>query len=304
MGKVVSSGLHKLGDLFGESVFDFSQQLQRFRMQFDLLEREYLEIEQRVNEKGTAWCLIGIEIIATLFGLGYLTFLGLGSRASSDRGVAIMTLLILVGGTAVALLTYNKMISRPRIKHDELSKERERLRSDGQQLIERYAQSITDRLRALAAKRSEVGRIAQRGDAAWLFYCPSYSVMLDILAEEMMLLNTVDCRDVQISYREVERRAVSAGATQSNMRNSLAGAAIGSLVFGEAGMIAGAVIGSAGERKHTMETVERHVGNHVVDLYTRLQQHPVVTLEFGENETVAKEFYAVMAAAVRGQNQK
>jgi hypothetical protein len=63
-------------------------------------------------------------------------------------------------------------------------------------------------------------------------------------------------------------------------------------------MLLGSVIGAAGERKISLETVEKRVSEYVVDLYTRLQQYPVVTVQFGTDERAAKEFYGVMAASV------
>lgn len=300
MGKVVTSGLHPLKELFGESVFDLSQELQRLRTQLQMLGRHYNVAKELQCHREPFWkFLLVFEIIALTIGLAFAQSVSEGSRRSEGFS-AILTLLILGGGIGTMLLTYKKLIVKPKNETLELAKHYSDLKSQIQEHTERYAGSITERLRNLTTKRGEVGRTARRGDSAWLFYCPSYTAMLDLNAEEIMLVNTLDCRDVQLSYKEIERRSVAAGTVKSAVDRSLTGAAIGGLIFGSAGMVAGSVIGSAGERKLSVETIEMKVGKYLVDLYTRLQDLPVVTLEFDDDERLAKEFYAVVSAALAG----
>jgi hypothetical protein len=69
------------------------------------------------------------------------------------------------------------------------------------------------------------------------------------------------------------------------------------------GAIAGAVIGSSGEREMAEHTVHSSKYTTSVDLYTRLKEFPVLTVCFGEDEASAKEFFGVMSASIETPSQ-
>ncbi len=218
-----------------------------------------------------------------------------GTDATNTSALIAIICIIAVVGTAGV---FGRLLVKSLREADEKSRHLRNFESQLRQHKDRYAESLIHRLGNLASKRGQVMRSARRGEDVWLLFCPSYVAMLEIEAEQLLLLNVGDCRDVQLCTRETERRYTSSGIVQSGTRNALGGAVAGTILFGDAGMIAGSVIGAAGERNVSFNTVERRSVEYVVDLYTRLQDYPVVGVQFGADEQGAKEFYGIMAAAI------
>lgn len=297
MGKVVNSGLHTLKNVFGESVFDYSQELQRLRHQSPFMHHHYESTRRAHWWRDSFWKLLCAA--GWIMCVGVLSIWHESPTNGEVSGVSATRVIILVIGIGIAAFS-SVNIAQVSRETEKLGKESSQFDSQLRQHKEQYGESVIQRLEHLATNRGQVLRRARRGDSTWLLYCPSYLAMLDIETEEMMLLNVGDCRDVQLCTRETERRYSSSGVVQSAARNALGGAAAGAILFGDAGMIAGSVIGAAGERKVSFQTIEQRVAEYVVDLYTRLQQYPVITLQFGTDDSAAKEFYGLISASIPG----
>ena len=306
MAKVLNSGLHKLQSLFGESVFEYSSEIKRLQSQLQMLEHD-LEIATNKAQSGDR----RVILFVILEFVGCYLFFGLLMKAvqtynqSDDlSGIAgsflgIAAVVAVVGFLIAVVMTYMILSGSHKKKATELESHCSDLQRQLTNKIWDYGSSIVERLKGLASKRGEVGRTLRRGPSAWIFYCPSYIALVDIRTEELVLVTSADCRDIQLSYRELERTTISSGVIESTASRSLGGAAIGALLFGDTGMIAGSVIGSAGERNMSVQTVESKSGKFVVDLYTRLQDIPVVSIEFADDEASAKQFYAIMSVPIK-----
>ncbi len=58
MAKLVNSGLHTLKSLFGESVYDFSQELQRLRKQLPILRQTCKSTKRNIRGGLTTCCFL------------------------------------------------------------------------------------------------------------------------------------------------------------------------------------------------------------------------------------------------------
>ena len=295
MGRVINSGVHVLRDVFGTTCAPFTNEIRQLRNKLKDFESQK---SSSLDKEHSGNFLVAMEVAFGMLVLCGSILIGKNLELYNSYFTPVSTVLI-IGLTATgAMLIYNSQVKAHFVARMELTDLCAKLRGEIIENESRCQNKVLRQLEEFAQKRNEIGRHAKLGSGKWLFFCPSTTTMLDFNADNLLLVNTIDCRDLQLSFKETERRSISSGTIGSTANKSLAGAAIGGLVFGEAGMIAGSVIGSSGERTTTSETVETKIGKYVVDIYTRLQQLPVVTIEFGDDDTLAKQYYAVISAAL------
>ena len=154
-----------------------------------------------------------------------------------------------------------------------------------------YKKEATQKFLDLARTSHVIPRAIILPNSDALVYCKSFTSILAFQSDALLIVLPEDTRDVQLSVHEVARH----GQISSNVNQALAGAAVGLLVFGAIGPIVGAIAGSSAQRT-TTEIVAEH--EHTVDLYTRVEQIPVVSVVFGQDKVAAKEYYGIISAAV------
>jgi hypothetical protein len=294
MNDAIDSGLHPIRSLFGHTVSGIVQESQQIKEQLRGFEQLH-KTAQSDEHPGNV--LIAVEVIVAIVILVAIAIYNADAYESRiDLGLAT----VVVTGVLIATVTvtYRALNSSPSRAREEFRKQCRELRSRLLQKEKEYERSVVETMTASAEKRAEVARVSNLGNSKVLFYCPSCTAMIDFGGDQAFVINTIHCREVQLSYRETERQSQSVNTISSRTTQSLAGAVVGGLVFGGSGMIAGSVIGSAGERKGSTHTIEKITGKYVVDVYTRLHKFPVITIDFDSNEAMAKEYYAVVSAAL------
>jgi hypothetical protein len=124
-------------------------------------------------------------------------------------------------------------------------------------------------------------------DVHGVIYTSEFSCLADIYADRFILLELTSIREANLAQRHIG--ASTYGTTSSNVGNAAAGALVGGLLFGGTGAIAGSVIGSSASQSTYASSVQHYAW--VVDLFTRLEHVPNVTIDFDQDEPAAKDFY-------------
>ena len=251
----------------------------------ELLEKELRTAKGR-DKPQLMWG--GILVISGLF----WSAIGVVGLSAADNfsirtalGIFIVPSIFVIGAGCWVLNSLPKLPTLASIER--------RLHRQQQLILEKereYKKDITQIFLNLATKFDQIPRATILPILDALVYCKSFTAILAFRTDELLILLTEDIRDVKIAVHEVARH----GQISSNVPQALGGAAVGHLLFGAEGAIVGGIAGASAQKSTT--EIAKHA--HTVDLYTRLEPIPAVSVVFGQDDVAAKAYYGIISSVV------
>lgn len=179
-------------------------------------------------------------------------------------------------------------------------KERSVASKKTRQLKDAHANRVVDTLRQLAESRDLTGRVIWQGSSNAIVYCKLFVAFLNIEQDWCFFLRVKDCRDIKHQSREAGRSIST--QHQGTSGKALEGAVLATIFLGEDMSAAGAIVGAAGpSQSYSTESVHYE---DAVFIYTRLDDKPIVQVEFLKDSSTGHEFYAVIANGIEELRDK
>lgn len=247
-----------------------------------ILKRRQQEMSRGLFQAGFGNGIFAIITLVITFPMASVLFLILFPKFPVVvTAVDLLIVAIVIGVIVVEIMGYDVRQKISRLELDANCKLGE--------LIEEQWRLLAARIAEAMQPKSPL-RFRYFSNVLGIVYTSEFACFAHVIDDRYIVVEVSSIRDITLSHRQVG--ASSYGSTSSNQGSAVVGALVGGLIWGGPGMVTGAIVGSSSSQRTRANSVQHY--SWLVDLYTRLEAVPIVTVDFDQDEVGAKDFYATL----------